>query len=519
MAFKITTASRLALGFGFVILLLLASVWIAASRLHELNRMVEQIAQKDWKRAELASEIVGLMNDNARATYQLFLADDRRSVLARIESARNAITAKLDALESTIDSPEAKRLMQEVRRTREIYVGSFTGVATLLNEGREAEARRLMSRETLVALDDAVAAHEALNRHYGAVLERSAEAAGGAYRSGLFLLATFAFAAWLVASLSAAWIIRRVTRPLGGEPEEATAIARRIAAGDLTGEIRIKPGDNESLLAAMKSMQQSMHGLLVILNADAEEIETLNRGLEERVKQRTVELEAANRELESFGHAMAHDLQTPLRAQEGFSRLLLEEHAGQMDADALDCARRINAASRRMSRLLDDLLDLMSVGRADLDLAPVDLSALAREAAEELRAADPQRRVEVAIPAGIVVRADPAMMQVVMRNLIGNAWKFTRQREDARIEFGAARQAGKTVYSVRDNGIGFDLAYADKLFNPFQRLVTLHQYEGSGIGLATVKRILERHGGGIWAEAAPGKGATFNFTLPERQKI
>lgn len=514
MALKITTATRLALGFGFVILLLLASVWIAASRLRELNRMVEQIAQQDWRRAGLAAEIVGRMNDNARATYQLFLVDDRRPILASIEATRKDIAAKLGALDSTIDTPEAKRLMEEVRRTREVYVASFTDVTALLAEGREAEARRLMTRETLRTLNEAVAAHEALNRHYGAVLERSAEAAGRVYQSGLILLAAFAIAAWLAASLSAAWIIRRVTRPLGGEPEEATAIARRIASGDLTGEIRVKPGDNESLLAAMKSMQQSMHGLLVILNADAEEIEALNRSLEERVKQRTAELEAANRELESFGHAMAHDLQTPLRAQEGFSRVLMEEHTGRLDADALDCVRRINAASQRMSRLLDDLLDLMSVGRADLDLVPVDLSALAHEAVEELRAADPQRRIEAVLPAGIVVRADPVMMQVVMRNLIGNAWKFTRQREDARIEFGARRQDGQPVYFVRDNGVGFDLAYAGKLFNPFQRLVTLHQYEGSGIGLATVKRIIERHGGRIWAEAEPGKGASFNFTLP-----
>lgn len=515
MAPKITTATRLTLGFGFVILLLLISFWIAASKLGELNLIVEQVSRRNRVKAELTREVVERMNENARATFELFLSADRQPILARIDSTRQKITEKLNALEAGIDTQGAAMLMAEVRRTLEIYVASFTDVATLLEEGRDEEAARLMRRETMDALNKAIAAHDALNAHYTVLLEQGAEAASRAYESGLRLLTTFAILAWLAASLSAVWIIRRVTRPLGGEPEEATAIALRIASGNLTGEIKLRPGDDESLMAAMKSMQQNMHNLLVLLNADAEEIESLNRDLEARVKQRTAELEAANRELESFGHAMAHDLQTPLRAQEGFSRVLLEEHAGKLDDETLDYVRRINNASLRMARLLDDLLDLMSITRADLKAAEVDLSQLALAAIAELRSADPQRRVETVVPPSVVVWADPVMMRIVMHNLLGNAWKFTRQRDDGYIELGSIEQDGRTIYFVRDNGVGFDLAYAGRLFSPFQRLVTLHQFEGSGIGLATVRRIVERHGGRIWAEAEPGKGASFYFTLHE----
>ena len=513
-ALKITTAMRLALGFGFVILLLLISFWIAAGRLGELNRMVEQIALGDWAKAGLAHEIVGRMNDNARATFELFHSAERTPLLARIERNRREIDQRLNLLEAQLSSTPDRALLDEARLKRAAFVASFGKVAAQLDAGQKAEAERVLKTETLPALDQAVAAFDALEHFHGTELERTAQAAMQAYHGGLGLLVGFVAAAWLAASLSAVWVIRRVTRPLGGEPEEATAIARRIASGDLAGEIRVRPGDETSLLAAMKLMQENMRDLFAVLNADSEEIEALNRDLEERVRQRTAELEAANRELESFGHAMAHDLQTPLRAQEGFSRLLLKEHASQMDADAQDCARRINAASQRMAQLLDDLLDLMNVSRADMRPAATDLSALAREAVGELRAADPQRRVEAIVQPGIVAQSDPAMMRIVMRNLLGNAWKFTRPREEARIEFGACEQDGQAAYFVRDNGVGFDPAHAGKLFQPFQRLVTLHQFEGSGIGLATVKRIVERHGGCIRVEAGPDKGATFHFTLP-----
>ncbi|HZC19561.1 MAG TPA: CHASE domain-containing protein, partial [Rubrobacteraceae bacterium] len=229
------------------------------------------------------------------------------------------------------------------------------------------------------------------------------------------------------------------------------------------------------------------------------------------------ELEATNRELEAFSYSVSHDLRAPLRSIDGFSQILLEDYADELDEDGQDYLGRVRAATQRMGRLIDDLLSLSRVTRGTMNRERVNLSALAEEVAEGLREARPERAVMFSAQKGLEVWGDPRLLRVALENLIGNAWKFTEKEPEAQIEFGVdeelSRRGRIPVYYVRDNGAGFEMAYADKLFGAFQRLHGPEEFEGTGIGLATVQRVVRRHGGRIWAEGEVGRGATFYFTL------
>ena len=243
-------------------------------------------------------------------------------------------------------------------------------------------------------------------------------------------------------------------------------------------------------------------------------VQALNRTLEARVAARTRELSEANRELESFAYSVSHDLRAPLRGIEGFSRMLGERHADGLDATGRDYLDRVRKGTARMGELIDALLKLARIGRAEPDVADVDLSALAADVASGLGDAEPARRVAIHIQPGMHADGDRTLLHNLLENLLGNAWKFTRGRDDARVEFRRETDAdGRDWFVVRDNGAGFDPDYANKLFKPFQRLHSQDEFPGHGIGLASVKRIIERHGGEIEAESQPGQGATFRFTL------
>lgn len=248
-------------------------------------------------------------------------------------------------------------------------------------------------------------------------------------------------------------------------------------------------------------------------------LRALSETLESRVRERTLDLESALKELQAFSYSVSHDLLAPLRALNGFATILQHDYAERLDGQGRDYLERMRRAALRMSELIDGLLSLSRVSRQPLRREPADLSGMVQEVLEECRHQEPQRRVDIAVEPRMVVDGDVALVRSLVQNLVLNAWKYSSRREHARIEVGRLAGRGESIFYVRDNGVGFDMRYADKLFGAFQRMHAREQYDGIGIGLATAKRIVDRHGGRIWAESAPEQGATFYFTLGAAQPM
>ena len=251
------------------------------------------------------------------------------------------------------------------------------------------------------------------------------------------------------------------------------------------------------------------------VNAELRDEVAARRRVEKALRNANAATEAANRELESFSYSVAHDLRAPLRSIDGFSQAVIDDFSGSLPPEGKAYLGFVRESAQHMAALIDALLSLSRVGRAEMHRGPLDLTSVARGVFARLQRGDPGRSVELVIPAEMPGDADPILLEIVFDNLLGNAWKFTRGRAIAHIEVGHISRSGQQVWFVRDDGAGFDMAYAGKLFTVFQRLHTQREFEGTGIGLANVDRIIRRHGGNVWGEGEVGRGATFYFTLED----
>jgi PAS domain S-box-containing protein len=275
-----------------------------------------------------------------------------------------------------------------------------------------------------------------------------------------------------------------------------------------TGELQMQTAEGTPFYAQIEILKAGAERLrLAVIDV------TERRKLAETLAHQNIDLEVVNKELEAFSSSVSHDLRAPLRRIDGFCRALLEDCADKLDTQEKDYLQRIHQSVEKMGELIEGLLSLSQVARQDVLLKAVNLSEIARDIITEIKKVQPERKVEFTIAPGIEAYGDARLLRIVLENLLNNAWKFTSKVEKAKIEFGTVQRDGKLTYFVSDNGAGFNMKYADKLFQPFQRLHTATDFAGTGIGLATVQRIIHRHGGRIWAEGEVGKGAMFYFTL------
>jgi len=374
------------------------------------------------------------------------------------------------------------------------------------------------------------------DKSWGLVVKRDEEEVLGPLWDGIFYSSLLGFIGILAAGGLAVLIANRISRPI----EALCRTAEQVQAGMLDVRAPVLGTDEVGVLAkAFNSMIERVENWnrdlgeqveqrtaqLVQSNRALElEIEERKRAeaelaayqnqLEDLVKQRTSQLEIANHELQAFSYSVSHDLRAPLRHMDGFSRLLLKRYSDSLDSDAQEYLAHIRSAAQSMGQLIDDLLKLSRLTTVEMHEDRVDLSALAREIIGTLRSNQPDRDVAVVIEDGMASQGDAGLLRAALANLLGNAWKFTAHEPAARIEFGVAHHDGEDVYVIRDNGAGFDMTYAHKLFGPFQRLHGHDEFPGTGIGLAIVQRVLHRHGGRVWAEGEVGNGAAFFFTLP-----
>ena len=330
------------------------------------------------------------------------------------------------------------------------------------------------------------------------------------FQRNLLLMSLVAIIAMITAWASGTLLILRPAYAL-------IAAARTLGQGNLQARTQLSPTPDEfgQLAKSLDEMAASLEQRDQKLRAAEHETRLLNNDLEQRVLDRTAQLNTANKELEAFSYSVSHDLRTPLRSIDGFSQALLDDNSDHLDPEGKDHLHRIRAATQRMGHLIDDLLNLAHVTRTPMHHEAVDLSALVKRIAAELRSEKPERIVRIDIQPGLITQGDPSLLRVLLENLLSNAWKFTGKTESAHIELGKATQTAiEQTFFIRDNGAGFDMSYVENLFGAFQRLHNASEFPGTGIGLATAQRIVSRHGGRISAEGIVGKGAVFYFTLP-----
>jgi signal transduction histidine kinase len=389
---------------------------------------------------------------------------------------------------------------------------STGGILLSSNTGSQSPPRTDLVRRPATA-DDRVVGHAVADRAPWVIyVDAPAEIALISARAdfvrdlviGSMMLALALLLAWLIAE--------RITRPI----RQLTADAAALGAGHLSRRTNVRAGGEIGVLAgAFNETAGAIEQLVGSLRTTQSELRALNVHLEQRVRDRTAQLASLNAELEAFSFSVSHDLRAPLRRIDRFSVALLEDYGDRLEDEGKVMLERLSVGCEQMSLLIDDLLRLSRVSRAELNYQRVDLGTIAAEVVAELRSASPDHPVTISIADGMTVHGDASLLRVVVQNLLANAWKFTRGRADPRVDVGVGTLDDTLAFYVRDNGVGFDPTKADKLFRAFQRLHDSRDFEGTGVGLATVQRIVHRHGGRVWADASIGNGATFWFTVPD----
>jgi signal transduction histidine kinase len=475
--------------------------------------------------AALVVALAAIVAYDLRAYERTWTAD--MSTQAELLGRMSAPALAFDDAQAAAGNLELLRLRPSVRAAA-IYTARGTlfasyrrsGVSTVFARLPEADGMRIAGRE-LVVYARIVNDKEIL----GTVFLSADYELPARLLDYLGIAALVALLAMAVALALSARLAHVVTAPVF----DVAAVAREVVErGDYSRRAPKRSDDEVGALAdafngmlaeierRTGALEESNLALARLVRERAvaeEEVLRLNAELEDRVSERTAALEAANHELEAFSFSVSHDLRAPLRAIDGFSQALLEDFPSDVPEEARRYLDRIRSGTLRMGQLIEDLLNLSRVSRGALSREPVDLADIARQVVAELQQRDPDRSIEVSIWDGVPVRADPRLLRAALENLIGNAWKFTARTARPRIEVGVLREGAREVYFVRDNGAGFSMDYANKLFTPFQRLHSGNEFAGTGIGLATVQRIVYRHGGRIWGDAKVGAGATFWFTL------
>jgi signal transduction histidine kinase len=341
-------------------------------------------------------------------------------------------------------------------------------------------------------------------------------AAIGAGVLGMSLVAAYVLAALLQGRISEPILALADTARAVSTRQDYSVRAPTFGAdelGALTDAFNQMLGRIEDQARALRASQAELQRYATELEQRVEERTHALQASNEALERNAAQLLAANRELDAFAYSVSHDLRAPLRSIDGFSQVVLQDYADRLDDAGRDALQRVRAATQRMGLLIDDLLKLARITRVEIRPEPVDLSGIAQEIVAELQRTTPDRQVDLAIAPGLKAQGDPRLLRVVLDNLLRNSWKYTAKQPRPRVEFGAVDVNGGRAFMVRDNGAGFDMQYADKLFGVFQRLHSAAEFEGTGVGLATVMRIITRHGGRIWAEGAVDQGATFYFTL------
>jgi len=479
---KIRTKGRLATTTALgTIGLIAAMIWWANSEVEEADHQRRQTA-----------EIARALNDLRLVTFEYILHRPER---ARVQEQQVSVRLNRAIASNLFSDREANEVLADLRErtaaTHRIFAEFLTSPAGGDAEGPDGEATRRfeaqLSSRLLILQQETLADAFRLSDYSTQRIQEAQQRVVYVIVVGLALIA--------LTTAGVAWVIdRHVLAPIG-RLEQAT---REVAAGNWNFKLDVGREDE------IGEMSRNFDAMTHALRESFTQIERKND-----------ELAALNKEIEAFSYSVSHDLRGPLRSMDGFSLALLEDYGDKLDDDAKDYLNRIRAASQRMGRLIDELLGLSRVTRTELSIRAVNLSALTREIAESLERQQPQRSVKWVIDEGMTVHADKSLMHIAMQNLLENAWKFTGKTEKPVIRVGMIEHDGRKDCFVADNGVGFDMAYADRLFGAFQRLHHESEFSGTGIGLAIVQRIFRRHEGKIWAHAKVGHGATFFFCLRE----